>query len=193
MRRYTFSIRGLMIVILMIGVALVALRTPSRLWANLWFTLALGGVTLAIPAAVASIGERRAFWIGFAACGGVYFLFALAPWIDERTSYQLATTAILDLASPYIVKNQYMIESFKALSASPVPSPLGPTWQNWNLPDFRTNGNLSWTIGYVALHSPFLYFRIGHALFCLLAGIAGGEFARYLYLRHPTPPGQAVA
>ena len=100
MRRYSFSIRGLMTVVVIIGVALVALRTPSRIAANAWFSLALGGVTLAIAAAVASVAERRAFWIGFATSGGVYFVFALAPWVDERASHQLVTTTILDLAAP---------------------------------------------------------------------------------------------
>ena len=84
MRRYSFSIRGLMAFIVILGVALLALRTPSRIWANACFSLALGGVTLAIPAAVASDAERRAFWVGFATCGGVYFLFALSPWVRRE-------------------------------------------------------------------------------------------------------------
>src|SRR5262249_16472931 len=100
-----------MAVIVILGVALVALRTPSRIWANAWFSLALGGVTLAVPAALASVAERRAFWSGFAIAGGVYFVFALAPWAAERGSYKLLTTPCLDLAAPFIVDNNYMMTS----------------------------------------------------------------------------------
>ncbi len=84
MARYRFSIRGLMIVIVVLALAFTALRTPSRLWANAWFTLALGGVTIAIPAAVANVGDRRAFWVGFAVCGWVYFFFSLRPGSTRR-------------------------------------------------------------------------------------------------------------
>lgn len=188
MRRYSFSIRGLMAVIAIVGVGLVALRNPSRIWANTWFSLALGGVALAIPAAVGSVGERRAFWSGFASVGGIYFLFALAPWVDERASHQLLTTCLLDLASTQIIDNRQMAESYK-LAMNPPRSPEVPTpWQVWNLPEFLTHGNGNWINGYVTLHSPFLYLRIGHSLFCLLMAFAGGELARYHYLRRPSPP-----
>jgi hypothetical protein len=36
-------------------------------------------------------------------------------------------------------------------------------------------------MGYVILHSPWLYLRIGHGVFCVLAGFFGGEIARYLH------------
>jgi hypothetical protein len=184
MRRYSFSIRGLMTVIAIIGLALVSLRTPSRIWANAWYTLAMGGVTLAIPAAVASHDERRAFWIGFAVCGGVYFLFALAPGVDQQASHQLLTTAMLDIASPHLVDNSYLLNSYKLAAGAPVSLVPPSPWQVWNLPDFRTAENSQWRIGYVNLHSPFLYLRIGHAVFCLLFAYAGGELARYLRLRN---------
>lgn len=192
MRRYSLSIRGLMAVIAIIGVALFALRTPSRIWANACFTTALAGVTLAVAAAVATVGERRAFWVGFAVTGGVYFALALAPWVDEKASHQLLTTAILDVAAPHIIDNHYMLNSYY-LTMNPASPPNVPTtWQVWNLPDFRTSSNEQWSRGYVTLHCPVLYLRIGHALFCLLAGLTGGELARYLHLKRPRPGGAAT-
>ena len=74
----------------------------------------------------------------------------------------------------------------------PAPPEMPSSWQVWNLSDFRTSANEKWTVGYVALHSPMLYFRIGHALFCLLAGIAGGEVTRYLYLKRPKSSSASV-
>jgi hypothetical protein len=190
MARYRFSIRGMMIVIVVLALAFTALRTPSRLWANAWFTLALGGVTIAIPAAVANVGDRRAFWIGFAVCGWVYFIFSLAPWVDKEASHQLFSTTLLDLASPYIINNQYMLVNYKNAFAPP-EAPEAPTpWQVWNLPNFQAPG--SWGMGYVRLHCPFLYLRIGHCAFCLLIAIAGGELARFLSVTKVDPrPGPA--
>jgi MFS family permease len=182
MRRYSFSIRGLMAFIVILGVAILALRTPSRIWANACYSIALGAVTVSISAAVASVAERRAFWVGFATCGGVYFLFALAPWFDEKTSHQLVTTTMLDLAAPYLVDNAYLLNAHFLTMNPPSPPDAPTSWQQWNLPDFRTSGNEKWAVGYVTLHSPFLYLRIGHALFCLLAAIAGGEVSRYLFV-----------
>ena len=137
MRRDSFSIRGLMIVIVILALAFTGLRTPSRIWANAWFTLALLGVTIAIPAAVASVGDRRAFWVGFAVCGWVYFVFTLAPWVDKEASHQLLTTTILDVASSYIVDNQYLIKNALAVQAinQGIPAPTPTPWQDWNLPE----------------------------------------------------------
>jgi hypothetical protein len=96
-------------------------------------------VTAAIPAAVATVAERRAFWTGFAISGGVYFAFTLAPWVDERTNHQLLTATLLDLASPYIVQNDYLINSYTAAMNPPGPPGMPTLWQAWNLPDFRTS------------------------------------------------------
>ena len=76
-----FSIRGLTAVIVLFAVAFAALRYPSRFGANAWFSMTLASVTLAIPAALGSIGHDRAFWSGFAVRGWVYFMIWLAPWV----------------------------------------------------------------------------------------------------------------
>ena len=39
---------------------------------------------LAVPAAVYRSGSRRAFWVGFAASGWVYFVLALVPWFQTE-------------------------------------------------------------------------------------------------------------
>ena len=79
MKHFRFSIRGLMFVIVLMGIGFAALRYPTPLWANVWYSLTLASLTLAVPAAVYRRGVQRAFWVGFAACGWVYFLLALAP------------------------------------------------------------------------------------------------------------------
>jgi hypothetical protein len=185
MRRYRFSIRGLMVLIVMLASAFAALRYPSRFWANVWFSTALAAVTLALPTALFSRDGERAFWTGFAICGWVYFAMSLAPWIHQETSYQLLTTTILDIASPYIVQKEYLIRNY-IVGFNPPYAPADPTpWQVWNLPDFSQGQ--TWRIGYAMLHSPFLYLRIGHSAFCIIIAFVGGEAARYLYARRSEP------
>jgi hypothetical protein len=188
MRRYRFSICGIMVMIVLLGVACAALRTPSRFWANVWFSVALAAVTLAIPAAVSSQGGRRAFWVGFATCGWVYFLVSLGPWFDREIGYQLLTTTILDILSPHIVQNEYLLQGYIAGFNPPSAPGLPTPWQAWNLPDFRQSD--TWSVGYTTLHSPWLYLRIGHAGCCLLLAYLGGEIARYVHAARSEP--QAV-
>jgi hypothetical protein len=183
MRRARFSIRGLMMAIVLMAAAFAALRTPSRLWANAWFSMALAGITLAVPAALCARDGDRAFWCGFAACGWVYFLVSLGPWVHRETSFQLFTTTVLDIAAPHIVENEYLLRSYMA-GFNPPKAPQSPTpWQVWNLPDF-TEGE-TWHLGYATLHCPGLYLRIGHAAFTLLLAFLGGEASRYLHSTRP--------
>jgi hypothetical protein len=180
-RRYRFSIRGLMGLIVLFAGAFAALRYPSRFWANAWFSLALGAVTLAIPVAIGCVGGDRAFWSGFAVCGWAYFVVSLAPWVHQETGYQLLTTTMLDVGSPYIIDTRFLVQNY-IRGFNPPSSPEAPTpWQVWNLPDFPQEAN--YRQGYATLHCPWLYLRIGHSAFCLLMAFIGGETARSLYAR----------
>ncbi len=72
--RYRFSIRAQMIII----VTGPRLHRPADTLAVMGERLVhpgTGGITIGIPAAVANVGDRRAFWVGFAVCGWVYFVF----------------------------------------------------------------------------------------------------------------------
>lgn len=182
MPRYRFSIRGMMIVILLLAMAFAGLRTPTRLWANVWYTMSLFGVAIAIPLAVAEHEGRRLFWIGFAVCGWVYFLIALAPWVEEQTSYRLATTAVLDIISPSVLDTKYLARIYMQ-TMQPPSSPTRPTpWQVWNLTEYPMAP--VWWHGYAELHAPLLYFRVGHSAFCLILAMLGGEVTRYIGTRN---------
>jgi hypothetical protein len=185
MSQRRFSIRGLMLLIVMLGAAFAAMRTPSPLWANVWFSLAVAGVTLAIPAAVYSRGGSQAFWVGFATCGWVYFIVALAPWFQSEMGFQLVTTTFLDVLSPYIVQKEYLLQTYIGAFNPPAAPGVPTPWQVWNLPEFPQER--AWHLGYVTLHSPGLYLRIGHEVFCLLVAFLGGEVIRYLHARRSEP------
>jgi len=168
-----------MAIIVLLAAAFAALRTPTPLWANTWFSIALAALVLAIPAAVFRRSLDRAYWVGFATCGWVYFVLTLAPWFQTELGFQLVTTTILDLMAPYVVEKDYLLKTYVG-AFNPPSAPLQPTpWQAWNLPEFPT-GNPWRMVGYVPLHCPALYLRIGHAVFCVVVAFLGGEAVRFL-------------
>lgn len=186
MPRFRFSVSSLMVLIVLLAAAFAALRTPSPLWANVWFSIALASLVLAIPAAVYRRAADRAFWVGFAACGWVYFVLALAPWFQTEMGFQLLTTTILDVMAPYIVQKEYLLRTYIG-AFNPPFAPVHPTpWQSWNLPEFPPEN--PWRmVGYVPLFCPGLYLRIGHAVFCVVVAFLGGVVIRAVALRRPDP------
>jgi hypothetical protein len=84
MRRVRFSIRGLLAVVLFLGVALAALREATALWDSAVFSVALGLLVAAILLAVHRTGRKRAFWVGFVLAGGVYLGMSLIPPVESR-------------------------------------------------------------------------------------------------------------
>jgi hypothetical protein len=103
----SFSIRGLIIVIAILGVALAALRSPSLLVANAVFSLALGSLLVATVNVVISGWEAgRAYWLGFFCAGGVYFAVCFIPGLRESICPRLVTEAVLDFAYPFIAPSE---------------------------------------------------------------------------------------
>jgi hypothetical protein len=186
LKHFRVSIRGLMVMIVLWGAALAALRFPTPLWANVWYSLTVASLTLAVPAAIYRRGQARAFWVGYAACGWVYFVFALAPWLQGEGGFQFVSTTILDLLAPRLVQKDDLLRTYGA-GFRPQYAPTQPTpWQVWNLPEFPPE-NPWHRVGYVTVISPGIYLRIGHAFFCILIAHLGGLIVRYLATT--CPPG----
>jgi hypothetical protein len=187
MKHFRFSIGGLMVVILLLSVAFAALRYPTPLWANFWYSFALAVLTLAVPAAFYRRGEQRAFWVGFASCGWVYFVLALAPWFERDGGFQFVTTTALDIMAPHVIQKDYLVRSYVTGFRRQYGPPDQPTpWQVWNLPDFPPD-NPWHKVGYVTLISPGVYLRIGHSFCCVLVAVLGGGIVRYLAATCPQP------
>ena len=75
-----------------------------------------------MPAAVYRRGEQRAFWVGFAACGWVYFVLRSRPGFKREAGFQFVTTTVLDLMAPHIVQKDYLLRSYGCGLQSPVHS-----------------------------------------------------------------------
>ena len=135
-------------------------------------------------AAVYQLAARRAFWVGFSACGRCYFLCVFGPEPLSSIGQARVTTAMLDIIYPYTVPATAATAALD-LGDSPMPSahfvrrsmaPHGPRvvltgglgvltgppvppptpWQIWTRPDRMTQFNQS---------SPRAFQRIGHSLF----------------------------
>jgi hypothetical protein len=184
MLQFRFPVWSLMAVTVFAAAAFAALRTPAPLWANAWFSIALASLVLAVPAAVYRRGADRAFWVGFAAFGWVYFVLALVPWFQTEMGFQLITTTILDVIAPYIVQKEYLLRTYLG-AFNPPSDPVHPTpWQAWNLPEFPPEN--PWRmVGYVPLFCPGLYLRIGHEVCCVLVAFLGGQIVRLIATSRP--------
>ena len=100
--RPRFRIAGMLAAVVCCGVAFAALRSPSQLWAATLFAVALGSLPVGLIHALYSRGRRRAFWVGFLACGAVYLAASLGPGIGEVFGPRMVTTAVLDLLYPRV-------------------------------------------------------------------------------------------
>lgn len=92
MRRFRFTIAGLMSLVGFCAFAAAALRFANRLWSSLVVTALLAALGVALLGMIFSRGPQRAFWVGFGLFGIGYGTMTLTPWMNEAYRPQLATT-----------------------------------------------------------------------------------------------------
>ncbi len=143
MRAPRFSIGTLLAMIAILGVALAALRSPSYLWANVTFTVALLAVTAGVINSVLARSARRAYWLGFSIFGGTYLAICSAPGLHDTVCPRLATEALLDCIYPLVTPQEpaafvppqaaafwngtvSMIYGAPPASPMPAPAPVAP-------------------------------------------------------------------
>ena len=69
MPRLRLSIAQIMLLVLVIGLAIGGLRSPSRLLANAMWTVTAALLGWSVVASILRRDHRRAFWVGFAVFG----------------------------------------------------------------------------------------------------------------------------
>ncbi len=80
MKRSRLSILGMMAVIVLIAVALAALRSPTILGASLIFTATVAFLATAVLGAIARRGRARVAWAGVAVFGWAYLAMSFGPF-----------------------------------------------------------------------------------------------------------------
>ena len=102
MRLPRFTIASVLAVIAILAVALAALRSPSYLWVNVTFSLALGALVVGIVNAIYGRDAGRAYWVGFSLCGGIYFAICSLPGLRDSVCPRLVTEVVFDFLYPHL-------------------------------------------------------------------------------------------
>jgi hypothetical protein len=186
-----------MALILLSGVALGALSRPSQLVAALLFSVATVILTASILGALYARGASRAFWSGFAIGGWMYLLLQYGPFCETSIGPYTLPTAILDVlydalapgtpppmvAETGAMSGMSMMPGMSNGMGMAMPGMMGSTvgivssahspraWDAW----VEVDRGRVWAG--TRAHSSF--FRIGHSLLCLVAGLAAGLLARW--------------
>lgn len=86
------SLRVSMACIVVLALALAALRSPSDSWVGPMFSMTPGLLLTAVLGVVYRRGTSRAFWLGFALFGWAYWLLSFGPWFDSWVAPHLVLT-----------------------------------------------------------------------------------------------------
>jgi hypothetical protein len=141
-----------MVCILVLALAIAALRSPSDYWVSAMFSMTLGLLLTAVLGVVYRRGARRAFWLGFALFGWVYWLMSFGPWFDTWVEPHLLLT-----------------RPIKALSnAMHPPAEFEGSIQLGTSEDFASRASFQ------VLDN---FWRIGKSLAVLVVGLLGGFVA----------------
>jgi hypothetical protein len=176
MGRARMTIVGSMGVIALMALGLAAIHNPTRLAANGIFSLILVALFGASIMGLVRRGRGRAFCLGFAVAGWGYLILSLGPWFEETTGPYLVTTPLIDLAYAKSDTRPNRVlwinrGSDREGGSQVVNVAAEPFWNDTQLDQVNHLGGNRY--GFVP-SAPYPLYRIGHTLFALLAGLAGG-------------------
>jgi hypothetical protein len=192
MRLPRFTIAGLMGLVVVVAVAVAALRFASELWAGILLMLTLGVLGASILAFHDRSGSLRSWWRGFALFGWGYIVLAMGPWASDAVAPHLPTTMGLDAlyakmhleGTPQqanLAVGSWMTSTATALppgGSSTIPVLSSGTTATFN----PTTGVATPTpirVWFVAASAtPEFFRRVGHCLWALLVACAGGVVGR---------------
>jgi hypothetical protein len=149
-----YSIRSLMAVVILAAIGLAALRNANELWAGLMLLVALATIGVTLLGTVISRGRERTWWAGFAFFAGGYLLLAEGPWFSPWLQPRLGTTHLLN-----------------ELHSRLMPPVSGDTVEAQQVAAAMRAASLD------------VLQRLGHSLFALLVGLAGGIIAGRFHAR----------
>ncbi len=192
MRR--ISIRSLMVFVVVSAVGLAALRNANELWAGTMPLVALAAMGAALLGAVILRGRERCWWAGFAFFCGGYLAIAVAPWLNDNFQPQLGTTQLLDhvqrrmhsavlptkadLAAAQVAREEALTEV--ANMHRLVRNANDPARASADRKLFLLDKRIA---ALTSTPTRDQFHRVGHSLFALLAGLAGGSVATRFHAR----------
>jgi hypothetical protein len=175
--------------VVVVAVAVAALRFASELWAGILLMLPLGVLGAAVLAFHERTGSRRVWWRGFALFGWGYVALAMGPWASEAIAPNLPTTAGLDTLYARMhpsAKDSDAIDTFSLSSSSIISSTVTST--GTMLVGAGTPPRTLVFTGAVATPTPEHFRRVGHCLWALLVAGVGGVVGRASHTNGERPP-----
>ncbi len=169
-----YSLGGLLVAVLAVSVGCAALVNPSPLWSQIVFT---GTVVILLAATVgATVGGPRPVAAGLAIFGWGYLLLTSGPWAASVRPHLLTEAALVRL-EPLVLEPA--VFGGGGFGAGGGYGGGGFGGAPWNI-----MGNMAWTPsngwswgGFPSEESTWLR-QIGHTLWALVFGVAGGALAR---------------
>jgi hypothetical protein len=200
MRRFRFHLGTLLLLVLLVGVGVAALRESNETWDSGIFSITLGMLSISILLAIYRTEKRRAFWLGFALFGSAYLGYALVPSLEPR----LITTKALAFLDSRVPRSSpaeeekvvtfadagsnmwdgpWLAGSIRSSQPSVVNLNKGNgTFEEEKVVTFADAGSNMWDgpllPGATGTAEDFV--RIGHSLLALIAAFVGGQLSRYL-------------
>jgi hypothetical protein len=89
MKRPRFTIGHGILLVVVVAVALAAIRSGSESWAGAMLSITFFVMICSLLGVVLERGMRRVYWSGFATLGWSYLLLVYAPWLDQRVGVDL--------------------------------------------------------------------------------------------------------
>ena len=189
MRRIRFSIRSLVVFILICGVGLAALKESTEWWEKGTFSVTVLCLLTSVLLAIHGAGERKAFWIGFALFGFVYLGLSLIPpaesrlissqglaWLRSKLPGQKPQTVVSSITvtggrNPTVqtIQNGTLVFSSAGTTLSTLKNSRVRLW----------NANTGKPLG-VWGGSEENFVKIGHCLVALVLACVGGTASRRL-------------
>jgi hypothetical protein len=191
-----FSIRMLMVIVIIFAVGLAALRNASDLWVGTLLLADLFVLGTALMGAVILRGREQHWCIGFVSFAGFYLALSMGPWLSDAFQPRLGTTHALRyayertypsvapplekeaLASLLVQREELLshLENAKRVARHVNdPSVLAATRELKKI-DAKLAANQ-------AAPSLNQFQNVGHSIFSLLIGLVGGTVATWFYVR----------
>jgi hypothetical protein len=175
MRR--FSIATLIVVVLLCGVAVAALKQASDVWVGVLLAITLLLLGIALLGALQRKGASRAFWQGFAIFGWGYLVLTMGPWFREQVGARLVTFQLLDYLHAKAHADDLQAGDFEVIARKTMTPKSGTSVVIW---ERVSSARISLAL---ALSGSNLdqFHRIGDCLFALLCAFGGGFVGRWFH------------
>jgi hypothetical protein len=160
-----YSLRTLLIFTAVFAIVVACLVFPEPLVGDLFYTLGLLMIAIAMLAAIYFRGPIRAYWIGFLLLFAGYYAHTVWPSEIRSTWTMVQTMGGLNYPAQGPITTRLMSAAYEGLHGpfTPRQSVMAP----------RTGGGTSGDVGkYVA------FMTVGHTVIALLLGLAGGAIAQ---------------